>query len=1417
MKIKGNTEIIDGRIKYNLNIRSISRYFGIIGSNMYSLKRFWCLWEGEYRLTDEGYLYDPESDPLGNLCPDIVPFQSISQSQCLILLGEPGIGKTSALNAEAKSIDAEIKTAGGRTLRLDLSLITSDTDLSENLFKSKIFKDWTKSEYKLHIFLDSLDECLFIDKLAAKLIVKLKGCPKERLYLRIACRTADWQRLRRLEHDLKNIWDNDQVKVYELLPLRRVDVEEAATANGLEPMRFLSIIEKKEAVPLAIKPITLKFLVKTYLDKNNIPFGKVELYEKGCKLLCKETNDNRIASQRIGKLTADQRLIISARIATIMIFSMKNIINLDDIYSNDPRNELTIQSLCGGKESATGSDFDVIEPVVIETLNIGGLFNSRGENRMGWSHQTYAEFLAAWYLTHHSIASNQIRSLLYHPMGRVVPQLQGVASWLCTMNTSIFEDVLKTNPEILLFSDLSIIEEKSRVILVDNLLQLYEENKLTDPILIHKYNKLNHPNLAEQLESYIFNKEKNTIVRQIAISIAEACAIKPLLKSLLSIILDLSDDLNVRTWAAHAVISIDDNETKRKIKPLALNEAGDDPDDELKGVGLQAVWPDFLTAEELFSILTNPKKQNFFGSYYNFISYSLIDGLTEEDFPIALNWIESQRPRQEIQCLYLRDLIDSILVEAHLHLKSTHVLVAFAKAIFSRLKADYVIIENRPKNTIKFEIRERRSILEILIPLFTNPKQDSSSLAYSDTPLVLREDIPWLISKLERSESDQHQRGWAELIDKIFDIQAMSEYSDLILQACRRNTILDELLSPYIKPIKLNSLEAEKMKERYSRKLMLERQRGKCIKLDTTPQKSILDYLDEFDSGDHNAWWQLNYRMLFDEQNRMPQKELESDLTQLPGWVSGKPSDRLRIVKAAKRYLLEYNLDTYKWIGTNNIYRPAFAGYRALRLILQKDPEFLDTMPIQIWKKWSPIIIAYPELEAVEVQKNLVKKAFEYAHNEIINALNAIINKENTESDKIFIINIIDELWDTRIEIFLSDKVKDQSLKLECMCDLLRPLLEHDVEDIKTYAESFIISPPPSFGEDRKNAIIVAKTLMSYAKDACWPIIWPAFKQDNSFGQEVLMAIEREQGLRSAAIQLRLGEDQLSDLYIWLCKRYPYFENPVEGEAHFVTVRERIEDWRDSILSHLSEIGAYQAFNRIAEEIPGLEIIKWMQNEAVKNYCIKSFNPIEPQYILELIGNQEKRLVNSGSQLVEVLIESLSRLEKDLHDETPASRDIWDLVDRKNKQYIPIYEEELSDYVKRHLKNDIGKKGVILGREVKIRPHEITDIHVDALKEGGNDFETVSAIIEVKGCWNRELDLAMQCQLKDRYLKDSSCRQGIYLIGWFNCDNWDKSDYRYRDSPKISLEEARIKFNAQATNLSNKDFQIKAFILDCKI
>ena len=185
-----------------------------------------------------------------------------------------------------------------------------------------------------------------------------------------------------------------------------------------------------------------------------------------------------------------------------------------------------------------------------------------------------------------------------------------------------------------------------------------------------------------------------------------------------------------------------------------------------------------------------------------------------------------------------------------------------------------------------------------------------------------------------------------------------------------------------------------------------------------------------------------------------------------------------------------------------------------------------------------------------------------------------------------------------------------------------------------------------------------------------------------------------------------------------------------------------------------------------------------------------------------------------------MLLESLKRLELELQGETSSARDIWDKVNNNNK-FKPVDENAFSDYVKRYLDRDLKSRGIIVNREVELRraygglAGERTDIHVDAvLKKPNGEFDSITVIIEVKGCWHPELRSAMGEQLVNRYLNYNACGYGLYLIGWFECSQWDSNDSRKKKVPKISIYEAREEFDRQAEQLSLLGNTVRACVLN---
>ena len=642
-------------------------------TQIFPWKRFWCSRTGEISLMDNGFFLDPESEYVRYYHKGVVAFEEIQKTPCLILLGEPGIGKTTTLNSEIKTLENRIIESDDKLFYKNLNEYGDENRLIRDIFESPEIQSWLKGQYHLHLFLDSLDEC-FIDipKLAIILqnqFHKLKD-HASRLSLRISCRTADWPET--LKDEFGIIWSEKSVGVYELAPLRRKDVKEAAQVFGLDSSSFINAIEMKEIQSLAISPITLKFLLEEFKNKQQFPDTRSEFCLRGFKHLCTENNPDRQATQQTGTLSIAKRLALASRIAAVMIFCNRSSVYLQENISDSKETDLTLQMLQEGEETTGDHTFSFAESDLREVVKYSALFSSRGPYRFGFAHQSYAEFLAARYLASHQFSIQQIKSLIQlsnDPNPMVIPQLKETTAWLCSIKPKVFQELIQSDPQSMLLSDITSMEPGLCRDLVKSLLNHFEQQKIIDTDLgrYSQYQKLKHPDLDSQLKPYIKDKTKHFLVRRVAIDIAEECEVKSLQDLLAHVALDHLDDIHIRDQAAHAVSIIADDKTRLRLKPLATEGQQDDKEDQLKGSALRALWPNHLSAQDIFDILTPPKQENFHGSYAGFLM-NIHDQLKEEDLPSALKWAKKYPgERTGYPCL-LAKLTEIILLHAWHHL-----------------------------------------------------------------------------------------------------------------------------------------------------------------------------------------------------------------------------------------------------------------------------------------------------------------------------------------------------------------------------------------------------------------------------------------------------------------------------------------------------------------------------------------------------------------------------------------------------------------------------------------------------------------------------------------------------------------------------------------------------------------------------
>ena len=1384
--------------------------------NKYNWKRFWCPREGTINLLDDGFLYDPETEYFKYVKSDVVSFEEISAKPCLILLGEPGIGKSIALSDEFKVLSGQ----NYKCFYKNLGLYGNETRLISEIFKSPEFEEWDNGNHTLYLFLDSLDECkIRIEQVGLIFKEEFEKVKKKlnRLYLRMTSRTVDFPST--LENALPILWGKDNVGIYEMAPLRKKDVKEAANANLINPEQLIQSLIEKEIVPLAIKPITLDFIIKMYKEKNALPASKLELYRIGCKKLCEESNlSRRERSNAVNVLTTDQKYEIVGKIAAINIFCKKPIVYMG-----------TEQSLTGDEISISEilrTDESLNELTIREVLDTG-LFSGRDAEKFGFAHQTYAEYLAASFINTSEVKFSEILKLFIHSYSnnlKIIPQLSETAAWFAVHNKTFFDILMKNNPEVLLRSDLSGADHTYLRLIVENILRKAESVEIKDSSIDSYYHKLKHPDLHIQLKPFLEDKNKYFLARRIAIDIIEACNEKRSLHELISIVFDKEDAFQIRKNAAYAIARIGDAESKLKLKHFVINQE-DDPDDELKGCALKALWPDYLSVKELFENLTLPRNDHLVGAYSTFLYYlrDTIDNIPPCELVFALNWIQSGYWED----FSFREIKDSIMIHAWMHLLEIPKLIGpFAKALYPILSRYHGISSDKDKDfnaAIIGEEEKRHEVIKAIMPLFIQ-KKGNIHLLFSRVPLVVEDDLPWLCNQCQGISDENEKKLWCQLIGYL--CRGLShKYLDTIIEAKSSDSDISEVLA-FLDPIVINSPEGRKVKAEYLKNerwiRRFNNRRDKPL-LKPSPVERVIKLLNKFEEGRKNAWWQLNLEMTLEPNSQYYGDEFESDIRNLPVWKQVDSNLQIRLLNAAKEYIQRPpDLDT-SWIGTNTLNRPYMAGYRAFVLIMNLDPKFISSLNQTVWKTWAPIFIAYPlnSDENDEPHTSLMKKAYENASDEILHVFSQIVDRDNEKHDHVFLKQRLLNCWDEKLACFIFEKTQASHIKYKSKESLFDSLFERNYFPAIEFAKGFVKKPIPAEGDMYNLYVYLTVCLIICCPEDASKLIFPKIDENEKFGHDLIKKISEEREYRHGNISVfagRIPEEDIARLYIWIEKRYPQKDDPIHHGAYSPGDKDNIAEFRNGLIRNLTDRGTFEACEQLGyiyQQFPENDWLKWTMIDARENALRNTWVPITPEQLLSLFNKIALYIVRNEDDLQEVVIDWFRTFQEELQGETYAAPDLWNT----NKPVQPKGENNFSDYVKRNLQRDIKNIGIAALREAEVRPGEETDIYVTAFISGEllGQKQKIVIIIESKGCWHPKVLTAMETQLVNRYLKDNQCRHGIYLVGWFGCSQCKYSNCKTKICKKGSIDDLRKQLDEQAINLSISGLKIKSLVVNAAL
>jgi len=362
-------------------------------------------------------------------------------------------------------------------------------------------------------------------------------------------------------------------------------------------------------------------------------------------------------------------------------------------------------------------------------------------------------------------------------------------------------------------------------------------------------------------------------------------------------------------------------------------------------------------------------------------------------------------------------------------------------------------------------------------------------------------------------------------------------------------------------------------------------------------------------------------------------------------------------------------------------------------------------------QKWTPLILRRPGLVAPDSEpyRNLLRLAWQKGPDLALEKISQAIDEQNQDASDNELPQLdmqIQECWDHQIEMILVDKLKNGGLKPGFVYCFWEILLAKGSELAQQWGIQQLKGPVPSDLASQTIQLRMALSLL-FAEDNSWPITWNritalAALQDSLAHTAVNhLYYEFDQGRLTTLPALLLGE-----ICLWLIQAFP--ESMLPRTAGRTGPRDITGVFRGRLFNYLQTAGtpeAIQTLQFLTHRHPDDTGLKWMLAEAQQALLRHTWIPPEPATILAMARRSDTRFMDSGEQLLSIIMEPLGRFQQRLHGHSPRIDSLWNkrTDTKKVNHWQPVDESSLSNSVKFHLEDDLQGRDIILNREVEIR------------------------------------------------------------------------------------------------------------------